>query len=87
MARKEFQFTSKTPAEYRSSVSVVRSFCPRCGTPLTYWHEKTPDEIGLTISSPDVPNDAPPTDDRWMSEAIALDKPADALTQYETDRP
>jgi hypothetical protein len=87
VARKGFQFTANFPAEYRSSVSVVRPFCSKCGTPLTYLHEGWPDAIALTISSLDVPNDAPPTDHTWMSEAIAWDKPSDGLKQYETDRP
>jgi len=85
VARKRFQFTAASPAEYRSSVSVVRTFCSKCGTPLTYSHEGWPDEIALTISSLETPSDSP--DHTWMSEAIAWDKPNDGLKQYETDRP
>jgi hypothetical protein len=82
-----FQFIASSPAEYRSSASVLRTFCSRCGTPLTYWHEGWPDEIALTISSLDAPAEAPPTDHTWMSEAISWDKPADGLRQYQNDRP
>jgi hypothetical protein len=82
-----FQFTTQAPAEYRSSELVLRTFCATCGTPLTYWHEGWPAEISLTIGSLDTPTDAPPTDHTWMSEAISWDKPADGLTQYDTDRP
>jgi len=87
VAQKGFQFTAKSPAEYRSSISVVRTFCSKCGTPLTYRHENWPDEIALTISSLDAPNEAPPSDHTWTSEAIAWDKPNDGLKQYQTDRP
>jgi hypothetical protein len=87
VARKSFQFTTGAPAEYRSSPPVVRTFCSKCGTPLTYWHEGWPDEIALTVGSLDAPNDAPPTDHTWMSEAISWDQPADELQQYQTDRP
>jgi hypothetical protein len=45
------RFTAGRATEYRSSTAVVRSFCPACGTPLTYWHEGWPNEISLTIGS------------------------------------
>jgi hypothetical protein len=87
VARNGFKFTANSPAEYRSSSSVLRTLCSKCGTPLTYWHEGWPDVIALTISSLDAPGDAPPTDHTWMSEAIAWDNPADYLRQYQTDCP
>jgi hypothetical protein len=87
LARAGFQFIASSPAEYRSSIAVRRTFCSKCGTPLTYWHEGWPDEIAVSIGSMDAPNEAPPSDHTWMSEAIAWDKPADGLKQYDTDRP
>jgi hypothetical protein len=87
MAKDGFEFVAGVPAEYRSSASVIRTFCSKCGTPLTYWHLGWPQEISVTISSLDTPADAPPTDHTWMSEAISWDKPADGLREYQTDRP
>jgi hypothetical protein len=87
VARQGFQFTAGTPAEYRSSEAVVRTFCSSCGTPLSYWHQAWPDEISLTIGSLDDPSDVPPSDHTWMSEAITWDRPADGLMKYDTDRP
>jgi hypothetical protein len=86
VAKEGFAFTAGSPTEYRSSASVLRTFCSRCGTPLTYWHEGWPNEISVTIGSLDQPADAPPTDHTWMSEAISWDKPADGLPEYQTDR-
>ena len=37
-----FEFTKGTPARYRSSPPVVRTFCSTCGTPLTYQHTSLP---------------------------------------------
>lgn len=87
VATKSFHFTTDLPADYRSSNSVTRTFCQNCGTPLTYWHATWPDEIAFSIGSMDAPNEAPPSDHTWMSEAIAWDKPNDGLKRYEADRP
>ena len=87
MAIDGFRFTASSPAEYRSSTLVRRTFCSKCGTPLTYWHEGWPDEIALSIGSTGAPNEAAPSDHTWMSESIAWDKPTDGLRQYDTDRP
>src|SRR5438105_6256407 len=43
------------PATHHSSPPVVRSFCPRCGTPLSYRHQDAPDRIELTTATLDHP--------------------------------
>jgi hypothetical protein len=86
VARSDFRITAGSAQEYRSSAAVLRTFCPRCGTPLTYWHESWPDEISLTIGSLDTPEVAPPADHTWMSAAISWDDPADGLRRFQTDR-
>jgi len=82
----EFRFTAGPPAEYRSSKSVVRTFCGTCGTPLTYRHDALPETIDVTIGSLHPPDATPPADHVWMSDAVAWDKPADGLPQYQTSR-
>jgi hypothetical protein len=81
-----FTFTAGNPTEYRSSPPVVRTFCSRCGTPLTYWHAGWPSEISLTIGSLDQPELTPPIDHTWMSDAVAWDDPADGLICFQADR-
>jgi hypothetical protein len=81
-AKKDFQFTASLPAEYRSSKPVLRTFCPRCGTPLTYRHEDSPNTLDVTMGSLDDPGAQAPKDHTWMSDAVAWDKPIDGLTQY-----
>jgi hypothetical protein len=85
-AKKDFQFTAALPAEYRSSQLVVRTFCPRCGTPLTFSHEDSPDSIDVTIGSLDTPGAHPPQDHTWMSDAVEWDKPTDGLRHYRAAR-
>jgi len=81
-----FRFTAGRPTEYRSSPPVVRTFCPRCGTPLTYWYEGDPNEISLTIGSLDRPDLVPPVDHTWMSDAVGWDTSTDGLPRFPTDR-
>src|SRR5687767_10010248 len=42
-------------ASYRSSSQVIRSFCGRCGSSLTYEHDLSPEQIALYIGSLDDP--------------------------------
>jgi len=87
VARSAFRIIAGAPQHYRSSPAVLRTFCPRCGTPLTYWHEQWPEDISLTIGSLDRPELFPPADHTWISAAISWDDPADGLRRFETDRP
>jgi hypothetical protein len=85
--RDRMAFTQGHAVEYRSTPKVLRSFCGRCGTALTYWHADWPADISLTIASLDDPGLAPPADHTWMAQAVAWDRPTDGLPQYQTDRP
>lgn len=40
-----WSWTGKPPKTFKSSKTVVRSFCPDCGTQMAYEAEKHPDEI------------------------------------------
>ena len=51
----DFDLVAGRPREYPSSPGVRRSFCGRCGTPLTYWHVERPAEVDVTIASLDAP--------------------------------
>ena len=75
-------YTSGKPAEFESSPGVVRGFCGRCGTPLTYRNAKRPDEIDVTICSLDHPGQITPSDHIWMQDAPGWDRPGDGLPQY-----
>ncbi|MCE9649336.1 MAG: GFA family protein [Parvibaculum sp.] len=46
---------------YKSSAPAVRSFCPDCGTQITFWHEARAGEIDVTHGSLDDPDAFPPT--------------------------
>jgi hypothetical protein len=56
-----FELTRGKPSDFNSSAPVVRSFCGRCGTPLTYRNSDHPDEIDVMTCSLDAPEAFPPS--------------------------
>ena len=82
VAADQFTVVAGELRELRSSPGVLRTFCPRCGTPLTYRSDSRPGEIDVTICSLDDPSVAAPADHIWMVDAPAWDRPGDGLPQY-----
>lgn len=80
------QFSAGTPVAYDSSPGVRRTFCGRCGTPLSYWSARHPDEIDLTIASLDAPDAVAPIDHVWMSDALSWDRPGDGRPEHPRSR-
>lgn len=65
-----FLLLSGTPTRYASSPQVERSFCPQCGTPLTYRHAGQSDSLDVTTCSLDHPEAWPPAYQAWTAEAL-----------------
>lgn len=84
--RGAFRFTAGAPRELASSPPVRRTFCERCGTPLTYWHEQAPDFIDVTVATLEQAHSIAPADHTWMSDALPWDRPGDALPQRQRTR-
>ena len=59
-AEDNFAFTDGTPTEYVSSPGVLRRFCPRCGTPLTFQGERWPGEVHIFLATLEDPEAFPP---------------------------
>ncbi|HJQ82569.1 MAG TPA: GFA family protein [Candidatus Binatia bacterium] len=81
--RSRFSFAGDAPAEYRSTPPVVRTFCPRCGTSLTYVHADRPAEIDVTTATLDDAAAFPPTYHAWTSDDVGWVRFADGLPAYE----
>ena len=81
-----FQFTKGAPARFSSSENVVRGFCGRCGTPLTYENLVTPSEIDVTVSTLDEPGALAPGFHIWVSHKLPWVSVDDGLPQYPTTR-
>ncbi|WP_114809073.1 GFA family protein [Paraburkholderia kururiensis] len=83
--RTAFRFVSGEPKRYASSEPVLRTFCPDCGTPLTYQHHDYPDDIDVATCSLDAPERVPPMHHTWTSHALPWVVVADGLPRYPQD--
>ena len=79
-------FVQGSPAAFRSSPSVTRTFCPSCGTPLTYVHGNRADEIDVTTCSLDDPDAFPPTYHAWLEHRVAWLRLGDGLPAFATTK-
>ncbi|SRR5260221_7554567 len=69
--RTDFEFIEGDPARFHSSPPVVRTFCGKCGTSLTYQHAEDGDTIDVTTATLDRPEAFPPTREVWLEHKIA----------------
>jgi len=84
--RDRFRFVSGQPSYFKSTAQAIRSFCPRCGTQLTFQHEDSAQEIDVTTCSLDDPHAAPPRDHTHTSSKLEWIKLADRLPEYRKRR-
>jgi len=82
-----FAFTAGTPVEFKSSPAVTRTFCGRCGTPLTYWTTTYGPTIDVTTASLDDPEAFPPFVHVWTSHKLGWVALADGLPYFEEGPP
>jgi len=84
--RSHFQLVRGEPARFRSTAKATRSFCPQCGTQLTFEHEDFSGEIDVTTCSLDNPEALPPTDHTRTSSKLSWIQLADGLPRHEENR-
>jgi hypothetical protein len=82
----KFNFTQGQPATYASSQNVLRTFCSRCGTALTYQRLDLPDSIDVTLGSMDDPEQLEPEDHTWTESKLSWIVPGDHLPSYARER-
>jgi hypothetical protein len=78
-----FVFTLGAPAVFRSSPRGERSFCPACGTPLTFRPAAGRRDIDITLASLDDPAALAPDHHIWRMSRIAWFDTADTLPRYD----
>jgi hypothetical protein len=64
----------------------MRTFCPCCGTHLTFEHDNASDEIDVTTCSLDDPERLPPDDHTRTSSKLGWVKLADSLPEHHETR-
>jgi len=77
-----FRFVTGNPASFKSSEHGTRTFCPRCGTPLTFQSATLPEEMDVTTCSLDDPEVLPPKDHTRAGSGLSWVKLADDLPVY-----
>ena len=85
--RSAFRLVGARPTRFASSPHGRRSFCPRCGTQLTFEHAGFSDEIDVTTCSLDDPERLPPQDHTWTSRRLRWVEAAGHLPEHPQDRP
>jgi len=83
-----FRYTAGTPARFESTPGCVRSFCAKCGTPLTFHSARHPALIDVTTGSLDAPQRVPPRDHTWTRSKlpwVALDPALPAFPRARDD--
>jgi hypothetical protein len=86
VAPSAFRFVAGEPARFNSTAKGTRSFCPRCGTQLTFEHADSGEEMGVTTCSLDAPEQVPPRDHTWTRSKLAWIALADGLPEHRENR-
>ena len=81
-----FRWLQGEPASFHSSAPVTRTFCPSCGTPLTYVHHDSPETVDVTTCSLDDPGAFPPTHHSWLSHDVDWVRFGDGLPTFQEFR-
>ena len=78
----DFAFTKGAPSSFQSSERGTRTFCSRCGTPLTFRSTNSPAEVDVTTCSLDNPERLPPKDHTRTSSRLSWVELGDQLPSF-----
>src|SRR6266704_1265151 len=78
----DFAFVTGQPSVFRSSPPVLRTFCGKCGTPLTYQHDDSLNTIDVTTSTLDLPEGFAPTREIWLEHKLPWQALNEALQHF-----
>jgi hypothetical protein len=76
------EWSGEAPGAYESSPGVIRRFCRRCGSPMSFEGKPWPGEIHLFLPSFDNPADLMPKVHVHVEEQVAWVHLADGLPRY-----
>ena len=82
-----FRLVAGEPTSFASSEAGTRSFCPRCGTPLTFASSALPHAIDVATCTLRSPEDLPPRDHTYDESRLGWVELGDGLPRHATSRP
>jgi len=82
----DYELLAGEPASFRSSDHGTRSFCPRCGTPLTFRSDRLAGEVDVTTCSLDQPERVPPRTHTRAASKLSWLRLGDGLPVHEEAR-
>lgn len=68
---RNFEILRGVPRSFASSPGVVRTFCPDCGSQITYATAESPDTIDLATALLDDATAFPPDRETWLDHRLA----------------
>jgi hypothetical protein len=80
----QFCLLQGEPAVFSRTAGVLRSFCPRCGSPISYVDRDMPDEMYLAIGFFDHPERFRPQAHAFCSEMLSWIELADELPRFQS---
>lgn len=82
MRQTDFALISGEPRSFQSSPEVIRTFCPNCGTPLTYQRADSPDSIDVTTVTLDHAEQFAPSREIWIEHRLPWEALNEDLRHY-----
>src|ERR1700709_933688 len=86
VAAPDLRFVAGQPKRFLSSSRAVRSFCPDCGTPLTFQANATAETIDVTLGSLDDAESIRRDEHMRTGERLSWVHLSDGLRSYPTTR-
>jgi hypothetical protein len=78
----DFSFITEPPVSFHSSPGVTRTFCGKCGTPLTYQRDAERSTIDVTTVTLDAANEFAPTKEIWVEHKLVWERLNETLPHY-----
>ena len=66
-----FRYVKGKPTGYKSETNATWSFCPNCGTTLTYQGASRPNEIDVVLVNLDEPTQYAPSENSFVEEKLS----------------
>ncbi len=81
-----FAFTKGEPGVFKATDVAERTFCPRCGTQLTFRHQESSHQVDVTAGSLDAADAVRPQDHIWDSSRLPWLSIDDGLPRHRGER-